>query len=161
LTVLAENALGGKLLSRRGAVNLERRSGIRLAGRGDFSQHFALSAFIAATGGEGLSDMAGLYKEIKDSQGGSGFSFTDLAADRAGSRLGETSTRSKAFAKEIQHRLAGTRNSALFFPAVKDLPEFMNQAEFQRRFGGVDEPAYQAMMEKIEGRIEGLAVYAD
>ncbi len=161
LTALAENALGGKLLSRHGAVNLERRSGIRLAGRRDFSQHFALSAFIAATGGEGLSDMAGLYKEIKDSQDGSGFSFTDLAADRAGSRLGEASTRSKAFAKKIQNRLAGVRDSAPFFPAVKDLPEFMNQAEFQRRFGAVDEPAYRAMMEKIENRIEGLAVYAD
>ncbi len=105
--------------------------------------------------------MAGLYKEIKDSQDGSGFSFTDLAADRAGSRLGEASTRSKAFAKKIQNRLAGVRDSAPFFPAVKDLPEFMNQAEFQRRFGAVDEPAYRAMMEKIENRIEGLAVYAD
>lgn len=161
LTVLAEAALGGKLLPRRGALELQRRGGIRLAGRGDFSQHFALSAFIAATGGEGLSDMAGLYKELKDTQGGSGFSFTDLAADRAGSRLGEASTRSAASARKIQDRLAGTRDATLFFPTVKDLPEFMDQPEFQRRFGGVGAPAYNSMMEKIENRIAAVPLYRE
>ena len=161
LTVLAETVLGGKLVSRRGTVDIERRTGIRLAGRGDFSQHFALSAFIAATGGEGLSDMAGLYKELKDTQGGSGFSFNDLAADRAGSRLGEASTDSPASARKIQNRLAGIRDSTLFFPAVKDLPEFMSQSEFQRRFGGVGAPAYRRMMEKIESRIAGVALYRE
>lgn len=161
LTVLAESILGGKLVSRRGAVNLKQRGGIRLAGRADFSQHFALSAFIAATGGEGLSDMAGLYKELKDAQGGSGFSFTDLAADRAGSHLGEASTRSSASARKIQNRLAGTRDSGLFFPTVNDLPEFMSPAEFQRRFGGVGKPAYARMMEEIEKRVAGLALYVD
>lgn len=159
LTVLAETALGGKLLSRQGTVNLQRRASLHLAGRGDFSQHFALSAFLAATGGEGLSDMAGLYKELKDTQGGSGFSFTDLAADRAGSRLGEASTHSPAAARKVQERLAGTRDAALFFPKVKDLPEFMDEAEFRRRFGAVGAPAYLRMMQEIEGRIAALGLY--
>jgi hypothetical protein len=44
---------------------------------------------------------------------------------------------------------------------VKDLPEFMSPAEFQRRFGGVGKPAYARMMEEIEKRIAGLALYAD
>lgn len=161
LTTLAETALGGRLLSRRGMVKPERPTGIQLAGREDFSQHFALSAFLAAMGGESLSDLAGLYKELKDAQGGSGFSFSDLAADRAGSRLGETCTRSRAAALKMQKRLAGGRDAKVFLPAIRDLPEFMHQAEFQRRFGGVGQPAYRKMVEQIETRIAGVPLYKD
>jgi hypothetical protein len=161
LTVLAERALGGRLISQRGMVKADRRAGLKLAGRVDASQHFAFSAFLAATGGEGLSDLAGLYKELKDAQqGGSGFSFIDLAADRAGSRLGEACTRSRASALKMQSRLAGVADANVFFPVVRDLPEFMQQAEFQRRFGGVGQPAYQRMVEQIEARIAGVPLYA-
>jgi uncharacterized protein YfiM (DUF2279 family) len=161
LTVLAERALGGRLISQRGMVKADRRAGLKLAGRVDASQHFAFSAFLAATGGEGLSDLAGLYKELKDAQqGGSGFSFIDLAADRAGSRLGEACTRSRASALKMQSRLADVADANVFFPVVRDLPEFMQQAEFQRRFGGVGQPAYQRMVEQIEARIAGVPLYA-
>lgn len=161
LTALAETALGSRLLSRRGLINPSRRPGALLMGRDDFPQHFALSAFIAATGGEGLSDLAGVYKEIKDSQGGSGFSFNDIAADRAGSRFGEVSTRSRSSARNIQARLAGSRDPSRFFPKVSDLPEFMSQSEFRRRFGGIGQPAYMRMVEEIEARIAALAIYKD
>jgi hypothetical protein len=162
LTTLAEKALGGRLLSRRGMVKVDRRSGLKLAGREDAAQHFALSAFLAATGGEGLSELAGVYKELKDAQqGGSGFSFVDLAADRAGSRLGEASTRSRSAALKMQKRLAGVADAKVFFPAVGDLPEFMHQAEFQRRFGGVGQPAYQRMVAQIEARIAGAPLYSN
>lgn len=161
LTTLAEMTLGGRLLSRGGMLKPERPTGIKLAGREDFSQHFALSAFLAATGGESLSELAGLYKELKDAQGGSGFSFTDLAADRAGSRLGEACTRSRASASRMQQRLAGGRDAAVFLPTIRDLPEFMPQAEFRRRFGGVGQPAYQRMLERIEARVAGVPLYQD
>jgi hypothetical protein len=167
LICLAERALGSRLFSKPAAGDpvakpnakpVKKRS-TQLAGREDFSQHFALSAFLSATGGEGLSDMAGLYKELKDAQGGSGFSFNDLAADRAGSRLGEASTRSRASALKMQKRLAGVRDAKVFFPAINDLPEFMPQSEFERRFGGVGQPAYRKMVDQIEARIAALPLY--
>lgn len=161
LTVLAEKAMGSRLLSQQGITWTDRRTSIKLDGRNDFAQHFAVSAFLAATGGEGLSNMAGLYKELKDAQHGSGFSFNDLAADRAGARLGQVSTRSAKSARRVQEKLAQSREAALFFPKVKDLPEFMHQAEFNRRFGGVGQPAYQQMIERIEARISALPVYAE
>lgn len=162
LTTLAEKALGGRLLSHRGMVKVDRRTGLKLAGREDAAQHFALSAFLAATGGEGLSELAGVYKELKDAQqGGSGFSFVDLAADRAGLRLGEASTRSRAAALKMQKRLAGVQDATVFFPVVRDLPEFLQQAEFQRRFGGVGQPAYQRMVEQIEARIAEVPLYSN
>jgi uncharacterized protein YfiM (DUF2279 family) len=159
LTILAEKALGSRLLSRQAIARTDRRTAIKLAGRNDFAQHFAVSAFLAATGGEHFSEMVGLYKELQDAQGGSGFSFNDLAADRAGSKFGETATRSRAAALRMQQRLAGTRDAGLFFPRVDDLPEFLNQAEFQRRYGGVDQPAYRKMRDKIDQRIAGLGIY--
>lgn len=162
LAVLAEIALGGRLLSGQGmATGLGRHTGIRLAGREDFAQHFAFSAFLAAAGGGGISDLAGLYKELKDAREGSGFSFTDLAADRAGSRFGEVSTRSQESARRIQERLAGGQDASLYFPAARDLPEFMKQTEFAARFGGPGQPAYQAMVGEIESRIAALALYRE
>ena len=161
LNSLAERVLGSRLMSQRGIARTDRKVEVRLAERVDFAQHFALSAFLAATGGEGLSEMAGLYKELKDAQGGSGFSFNDLAADRAGSRFGKASTRSRAQALKMQERLAAVQSSALFFPKVDDFPEFMPQHEFEKRFGGVGQPAYQRMIEQIEARIASLPIYAD
>ncbi len=162
LTALAERVFATRLLSVGGVSRLPRqRSHVRLAGRGDFAQHFALSAFLAATGGAGFSDAAGLYKELLDARQGSGFSFNDLAADRAGSRLGEMATRSASRARHMQDALAEIRDADMFFPQVQDLPEFMSQAEFQRRFGGVDAPAYRAMLSRIEERIAALPLYRD
>ena len=158
LTALAERVLGSRLGAQT-SLSRMRGGGIRLAGRVDFAQHFALSAFISATGGEGLSDLAGLYKELDDARHGSGFSFNDLAADRAGSRLGEAATRSPESALRVQRTLAGVKSADIFFPRVDDLPEFMGQAEFERRYGGVGAPAYEAMVERIEARINGLKLY--
>jgi hypothetical protein len=161
LTVLAEYAMGSRLLSKQGITVSQRRTGVKLAGRNDFAQHFAISAFLAATGGEHLSNMTGLFKELKDAKGGSGFSFNDLAADRAGAYFGQFSTRSARSARQVQARLAQTRNAALFFPKVADLPEFIGEAEFRRRFGGVDKPGYRSMVRQIDARIEALPVYQD
>jgi uncharacterized protein YfiM (DUF2279 family) len=58
-----------------------------LHGRGDLAQHFGVSAAIAAAGGGVLADSIGVFKELDDSRGGSGFSFPDLLADRAGVEL--------------------------------------------------------------------------
>ena len=59
---------------------------VRLRGRRDFAQHFMISASLSMTGGNIFSDAVGLLKEIDDSRGGSGFSFNDLCADKAGIR---------------------------------------------------------------------------
>jgi len=159
ITALAEAALGGRLFAGPGDKKLRRKGGAHLAGRDDFAQHFGLSAFIAVMGGEGVADLAGLYKEVRDAGAGSGFSFNDLAADKAGSRLGELATRSPETARRVQEMLAGTHDARLFFPEVKDLPEFMNPSQFERRFGGVGQPAYVKQVRAIEARIAALPLY--
>ena len=76
--------------------------GLTMAGRGDLAQHFTVSAAVSAAAGAALADFIGLYKEIDDARRGSGFSFADLAADRAGTRLGQLATATEESARRLQ-----------------------------------------------------------
>lgn len=132
---------------------------VTLGGRSDFSQHFTISAALASTAGSPLSDVIGLYKEIDDSHGGSGFSFNDIAADRAGTRFGELATTSDSGAQKVQRLLTAGLCESDFMPEVKDLPEYMQEIEFKRRYGSINSPAYTKMTNEIERRIAALPLY--
>jgi hypothetical protein len=132
---------------------------VTIKGRHDFPQHFMTSAALAAKAGGPFSDAVGLYKEVIDSRRGSGFSFGDIAADRAGTRFGEKAVASADSARALQRRVAAGMNESDIIPMTEDLPESMNEAEFRRRFGDVDGAAYRQMMNEIEQRLAALALY--
>jgi uncharacterized protein YfiM (DUF2279 family) len=132
---------------------------VTLNGRADFAQHFIVSAAIAANAGGLLSEAVGLYKEIADARDGSGFSFNDIAADRAGTRFGELAAGSSASARKLQKQLSAGVNERDLMPETEDLPEFLSEAEFRSRFGGIDAPEYNKMMAEIERRVAGLSLY--
>ncbi len=132
---------------------------VTLAGRTDFPQHFTISAALAASAGSPLSNAVGLYKEMDDSRRGSGFSFNDIAADRAGTRFGEVATGGGNGAARLQQVLARGLRETDLIPDVRDLPEFMAEPEFLKRFGGIGAPPYRKMMADIEQRISALALY--
>ena len=130
---------------------------VLLQNRDDFTKHYLVSAFLAADAGSPLADAMGLYKEIQDAKDGSGFSFNDIAADRAGTRMGELAIGGEKTAKAIQAFLKSA-NEADIMPKTDDLPEFMSESEFNRRYGGLQGDAYQRMMQEIESRIAALAI---
>ena len=132
---------------------------VRLRGRRDFARHFITSAALAALGDVGIADAVGLYKEVDDSRGGSGFSFRDLAADRAGTRFGEAATGTPDGALALQRRVASGVTDAELLPAVDDLPENMQEAEFKARFGDIGSAAYLELAGEIERRIDDSALY--
>jgi len=134
------------------------RHNVTLAGRKDFSQHFILSAALAMEGGDIVSHAIGLIKEIDDSRGGSGFSFTDLGADKAGTRFGQQITTLPS-APILQRRLAGLIREHDLMPEVSDLPEGLGETEFLRRFGSVDSSRYNRVVAKIDQRIARLSLY--
>ncbi|MDZ7856745.1 hypothetical protein [Sphaerotilus sp.] len=123
---------------------------VLVRGREDFAMHFLVSAVLAAEGGGRLADAIGLYKEISDSRGGSGFSFNDIAADRAGTRFGQIAANDP---KRLQADLSKGVTDEDFMPGVADLPEFLNEAEFKATYGGVGAPAYERMKAEIERRV--------
>jgi hypothetical protein len=98
-----------------------------------------------------------LYKELQDARGGSGFSFPDLAADRAGTRFGERAVADASSAARLQE-LAGSgwRDDSLM-PAWRDLPEGLQEDAFRRRFGGQDTDAYREVTTEIERRLDALS----
>ncbi|TXJ02222.1 MAG: hypothetical protein E6Q31_02545 [Aquabacterium sp.] len=126
---------------------------LTLQGREDLAQHYLTSAALATDLGGRLSDLIGTYKELLDAapQGrGSGFSFNDLAADKAGVRLGRLAAHDPL---TLQSRLASAQSESDLLPTVSDLPEFLTAAQLQQRYGGIDAPAYQALMRDIDQRI--------
>ena len=142
---------------RRAVPGTDAGYNVTLLGRQDTPLHFLISAALSAEGGAALADAVGLYKELSDSMGGSGFSFNDLAADRAGTRLGRLAVRDPL---AFQARLAAGVQEDDLMPMVADLPESMTQHEFLRRYGGVGGAAYQQMLQDIEARLDRLALLA-
>lgn len=135
------------------------RRSVRLHGRVDLAKHFANSAALAATGGQAVAQTVGLFKELDDSRGGSGFSFIDLLADEAGTRFGKLATESRVMARAMQPRAASAVDDAALMPAPTGLQEHMTEAEFNRDYGGVDGPGYRKVLADIGRRIDAVALY--
>lgn len=129
---------------------------LTLLGRGDSAQHFAVSAALAAWAGEPIADAIGVYKELLDARHGSGFSFADLAADRAGTRFGQLLTTQPG---RIDRLLASDFADQALVPMLNDLPESIPEREFRRRFGGPGTPGYQKINDEIERRLNDLPLY--
>jgi len=62
-------------------------------------------------------------------------------------------------ASQLQQQLRRPLPESHYMPAVADLPEFLSEAEFQRRYGGVGGAGYQAMLAQIETRIAALPLF--
>jgi hypothetical protein len=138
-------------------VQTVRRLPVALQGRRDLAQHFTISAALAAGAGEKIADLAGVFKELSDSQGGSGFSFPDLLADRSGVVFAEQATGPAA--PRIQRMLAQADDESLFMPPIDQLPEGLQDPEFRRRYEDLDTQAYNRVRGEVEQRIVGLALY--
>ncbi len=130
---------------------------LTLAQRGDLAQHFALSAAISAAGGGGLADAVGIFKELNDSRGGSGFSFVDLLADRAGVELATKAMSSDA--EKIQARMSSALQESDYMPAINNLPEGLLKLQFKSRYQDLDSHDYAIVNDEIERRIGACKVY--
>ncbi|MFM8341712.1 MAG: hypothetical protein ACKN9F_05790 [Methylomonas sp.] len=125
----------------------------------DIPQHFIAAALLAAVDSTVLTQQLSVDKEVGDAQHGSGFSFIDLLADKAGIRFGQMATASPEQARKLQQLLANNKDYASIIPNVQDLPEHMDEDTFKQRYSEVGSPAYQAIIEQIEARIRELAIY--
>ena len=132
---------------------------LRVLGRHDLVQHYLLSAALAASAGSGLAGAAGIFKELDDSRGGSGFSFADLLADSAGIRLAEMATGTDLQARLLQQRMGGLLSEADFMPGIDALPEGIMELEFKRRYRDLDSKNYKLVEDEIERRLSRCKIY--
>ncbi len=139
-------------------VALRRR--ILLGGRGDLSQHFWVSAALAALADESRSLAVGLTKEEMDSTpGGSGFSFVDMAANSAGIRLAAAATRNSRSAHTLQARIRRGVEVSDLLPSLRELPEGITRDQLQADFGGLSGAETRRLLGEIDRRIAELPLY--
>lgn len=125
-------------------------------GREDLLMHFAVSGALAAALNEQLAESAGVLKELKDSQGGSGFSFVDLSADLAGiafaRNLMDHPERLSKFAEGIAVKD--------FWPDIEGLPEGLDSGAFVSQYGSPSDERYQSVKTDILERIKATPGFA-
>ena len=128
-----------------------------LRGRNDLVMHFIISAAITAAGGGGLADNMGVFKEVDDSRGGSGFSFPDLLADRAGVSFAEVALGDKA--AKLQKYMSTRVSEAGYMPGFTQLPEGLMELEFKTRYEDLDSATYALVNKEIERRIARCTIH--
>jgi hypothetical protein len=154
-------SVGKRLDNERSGAAFDVVARTTLRGRGDWARHFTVSGALTVLSAAAPSDAAGLLKEELDADGGSGFSFADLLADRAGTTFADFATRDDASALRVQQRLAGGFRVDDFFPPAADLPEGISDAELQSRYGGVGGARYRQTADEIERRLAACAAYRE
>lgn len=133
------------------------RRRVRVHGRGDLSQHFWVSAALTVLSDPGRALTVGIAKEMKDSTpGGSGFSFVDMLANKAGIRFAVIATQNADSARDLQLRLAKGVDTADLFPSIDGFPEGLSQDEFHSQFGGLGGGETRRLFNEIERRIAAL-----
>lgn len=130
-----------------------------LRGREDWTKHFFVSAALTVLSAQAPSDAIGVVKEELDAGGGSGFSFGDLLADRAGTTFALLATRDDAAARALQARLAAGFRVDDFFPEAADLPEKIQAAELEARYGGVGGRLFRQYAAEVERRLWSCPAY--
>ena len=130
-----------------------------LRGREDWTKHFFVSAALTVLSAQAPSDAIGVFKEELDAGGGSGFSFGDLLADRAGTTFALLATRDDAAARTLQARLAAGFRVDDFFPEAADLPEDIQAAELEGRYGGVGGRLFRQYAAEVERRLWSSPAY--
>ncbi len=131
-----------------------------LNNRRDLALHFIYSAMIKVLANSNISNAIGEIKEISDSaKGGSGFSFPDLLADRAGVQFANKAMDSTETATQLQKNVAASRFETDFFPSISGLEEGLNAQQFQRKYGDKESTRYQTTVAEIDRRIQSLNIY--
>lgn len=132
------------------------RRRITLVGRNDLARHFWVSAALVILSDENRSMTVGIAKEMMDTtEGGSGFSFDDLAADRAGTLLAVAATKNNANAHNFQTRVRDGVVIADFFPGIEGLPSGLSRDVFQSEYGGLGGKETLRLAKEIEQRLSG------
>jgi len=132
---------------------------VTLQHRVDLQKHFVYSIALQLFSSHYASDALGEFKELLDTnKGGSGFSFADLQADRAGTRLALVATHSDTSALMASDILVNIEEAALL-PSIKGLEEGLDELQFNQKYLHVDSPKYQEYLNIIDGRLALLPIY--
>jgi hypothetical protein len=151
------SSLVGDLSFAIGDTPIPHKSAV-LANRKDLSLHFIFSSVIKLMSEQGISNAVGEFKELMDrGEGGSGYSFVDLAADMAGANFAALAVNPNT-AIQLQDIMSLEANEMLFFPSIEGLDEGMGKTEFKQKYDNVESETYKRVVETINSRINRLPI---
>lgn len=125
--------------------------------RNDLAHHFAITGLMLAAGGEAAAESAGIFKEVLDSQGSSGFSFVDLLADLAGISFAQAVLDGQIPLSRLSDEFTVER----FMPEDLGLQEGLSWTQFTQAFGSTSDPRFQTELDGLRLRIRRLPVYLE
>lgn len=134
---------------------------IRLRRRQDLAQHVVNSAAITAVAGAEVAEIISTGKEAFDARYRSGFSFSDLTANRVGIRLAGLATNTQQSAREFQRRLIELEGDAQLIPGVGDSRDGLSQSEFEAQYRSRSSSEYQQRLSAIDQELSQLALFRD
>jgi hypothetical protein len=119
-------------------------------GRHDLTQHFVVSAALTALSGARAAEMAGVLKEWLDSEeGGSGFSFADLASDLAGITFATRLLARPARLADIEKAF----RVADYTLSPKGLQEGLSRKEFEKQYGSLSDDRFRKALQALRKRV--------
>jgi len=132
----------------------------KLRGRRDLSQHFIYSQVLQQLTNQKIGLSIGETKELLDSlSGGSGYSFSDLVADKAGLKFAKYITDNESNALKAQLMLSEITDESSFFPFVHDLPGGIKGKNFERVIGTINSPVYKELEAEVDRRVSDLQLF--
>lgn len=128
-----------------------------LTGRRDLALHFMYSAVIKMVGNQQVAQQIGALKELSDAgTGGSGFSFVDMTANKAGIWMVQNLSsidREQVFASDVDDF------EAAFMPMWHDLPEGLSERRLNQALGGPEGEGAKVLLARIDERLTSLSLY--
>jgi len=129
-------------------------SRITVRGRNDLTRHFWVSAALAILSDQSRSMDVGIAKELMDATpGGSGFSFVDLTADRAGALFAGAATKNPQSADDFQAKIKQGFAIPDFFPEIDGLPQGIDGDDFRNEYGGLGGTETRKIVAEIQSRL--------
>lgn len=150
----------GQLIGNEVRIPQPRVIRVLIDSREDLARHVVSSAAISASAGATMAQVLSVYKEVQDSRFRTGFSFTDLAANEAGSLLGTLATRSRTDAILFQQKMLTIATEAEFLPSLGTY-DGMTEEEFITTYGNRESEAYNARLDEIHDSILSRPFYQD
>lgn len=156
--LLTELSLEDLLGPEAASFEASRQLRITLESRDDLPRHLIASAAIAAYANDELANILAVFKEVQDSRTDSGFSFSDMTANRVGTRLGMLSSANSGTATSLQQFFAQDLDEQAYMPLV-GRPDGISEAEFIERYGSRSSANYLQRLSEIEAEIDELSVF--
>ncbi len=132
----------------------------RLQRRQDLAQHLISIAAVTASAGADLALMLSTTKETYDARYRSGFSFSDLTANRVGVTMARLSTSDRESALLMQERLSNLQDESDYMPAVGNNRDGLSETDFNAIYTNKNSAQYQSRLAEIQTLIDSRRLFS-